>query len=637
MAPPEAAAQSATRPWLERHLVLLVFVVHLVLVLSLVSRHDRLASRPILNGDYTAHYYAAAHAGDHLLRRQALWGYDPFWMAGYVEGLISLIDNKLPLAVLAAVPAGARPLAFNAVVLGALLALPLLSSVAARLGNRSGTESALAALAATVVTFTVPLVAFFWAGGAISFVLASALVVPVGLGLAAIINEGSVVRLRAMAWLAAAMLTLAVHPAVLPVLGAEILPAIALTQRRSARVAWLLVLSVAFVLPLWPALAAADFAARQSGSFGAMASTWASTPFLQGGISRLWQDWAAHLLQTKPGWDGGAGGLVALAALSLFRGSTARDERRQTWVPSIVAAVAVCLVLAYGVSRFDWFRFTQPYRFLVPLGFLLCLPAGRGAYRLLLEVTRGSPRAWLGTAFLLLVLAQSGRASFGARLATGDDAAENALVSFLERAAKSDDRVLVQSRSTPLPAYPGARETIYANRFALLPLRSGLECLGYTGTSYLGAERYAAFSYGNLFGQRIDSLTPARLRALLGRYAISWLVACDAAPKQSLARFAEVLEYAETAEDCWIFRVREPDASRVLEGSARVTASPDRIDVADAAGERLVLKYHWAPILRAEPPVRLERAPQPGSPVGFIAAYPQGRSAFTIFAAGSLR
>jgi len=205
MTPAEPLAREARSPrrWLERHAVALAVLVHAVLVLHLVSIHDRLASRPILNGDYAAHYYAAVHAADHFRNRGALWGYDPFWMSGYLEGLISLVDNKLFLAVLALVPYGARALVFNAVVLGALLALPLLSAFAARLGGGSHVESALAAVGATIATFTVPLVAFFWGGGAVSFVLASALAVPVGLGLAGAVAAGRILRLVTMAWLAA--------------------------------------------------------------------------------------------------------------------------------------------------------------------------------------------------------------------------------------------------------------------------------------------------------------------------------------------------------------------------------------------------------------------------------------------------
>jgi hypothetical protein len=61
-----------------------------------------------------------------------------------------------------------------------------------------------------------------------------------------------------------------------------------------------------------------------------------------------------------------------------------------------------------------------------------------------------------------------------------------------------------------------------------------------------------------------------------------------------------------------------------------VTADVDRIDVKDAAGDRVVLKYHWVPMLRTDPPLPIEEAHAPGMPVGFIAVRPGTVRDFTI-------
>ena len=82
-----------------------------------VSAQDFLCSRPIANGDYGAHYYQAVHAAEHLRESGSLWGYDPFWMAGYPEGLVSLVDNKAFLLALALAPARFHALVFNAEIL----------------------------------------------------------------------------------------------------------------------------------------------------------------------------------------------------------------------------------------------------------------------------------------------------------------------------------------------------------------------------------------------------------------------------------------------------------------------------------------------------------------------------------------
>jgi len=82
--------------------------------------------------------------------------------------------------------------------------------------------------------------------------------------------------------------------------------------------------------------------------------------------------------------------------------------------------------------------------------------------------------------------------------------------------------------------------------------------------------------------------------------------------------------------------VREPQRSRFLEGSGRVSADIDRIEVKDARGDRIVLKYHWLPTLRTDPPLPIEEARQPGMPVGFIAVRPGGAHDFTIRPRGVL-
>jgi hypothetical protein len=117
---------------------------------------------------------------------------------------------------------------------------------------------------------------------------------------------------------------------------------------------------------------------------------------------------------------------------------------------------------------------------------------------------------------------------------------------------------------------------------------------------------------------------------VLDHYPISWLVDCNSVTLAELDRFSALLDETAAAADCRIFRVRNPQRSRFQEGSDRVTADVDRIDVKDATGDRVVLKYHWVPTLRTEPPLSIEEAREPGMPVGFISVRPGGLPNFTI-------
>ena len=221
-------------------------------------------------------------------------------------------------------------------------------------------------------------------------------------------------------------------------------------------------------------------------------------------------------------------------------------------------------------------------------------------------------------------------------LGYGDDAAESSLVSFLEHETRPDDRILIESTHEQLPVEGRLGRVIVVRRFAFLPLLVEREFLGYVGTAPFLAHRYAGFEAGKLFGKSLATLSEAEFAALLSRYAVSWVVACTAEALAGVSKFTGVVDEVEPAVDCRIFRVRHPDRSRFLEGSGEVRAMLDRIEVRQAAGDRLILKYHWTPGLRTDPPLPIEEARRPDAPVGFIAIRPGTTTDFTIRPRGAV-
>lgn len=175
---------------------------------------------------------------------------------------------------------------------------------------------------------------------------------------------------------------------------------------------------------------------------------------------------------------------------------------------------------------------------------------------------------------------------------------------------------------------------IDVQRFGLLPLSIRREFIGYAGTTPFMAHRYAKFVGAELLGQDLGRLGDDGLKTLLDRYSVAWVVACSANALAELRKHPSIVEETANAADCRILRVTEPARTRFLEGAGRVHAEIDRIEVTEASGERLVLKYHWVPGLRTEPALRIAEAPQPGAPVGFIAVWPEGVRSFAIVPRG---
>src|SRR5207253_1709621 len=149
----------------------------------------------------------------------------------------------------------------------------------------------------------------------------------------------------------------------------------------------------------------------------------------------------------------------------------------------------------------------------------------------------------------------------------------------------------------------------------------------------------AAFGDWQLAGRKIQGWSGQEIAAFCERYSIGWVITWSRASRWkgepgplSTDRFAELPfcelvatlpRYSSRPDESnyFVFRVRR-EHTFFERGAGRVTARDyNRIALADLRPDRageLVLRYHWQNGLAAEPPVKLERANEPGDPVGFI-------------------
>jgi hypothetical protein len=616
-----------------------VALVHTLLVAGLVSSFDDALSKPFRAQDYTPHFYADVHIAARLLSHGRFWGYDPFWMAGYPEGQVTLVDNKLYCLFVMLAPPGWEALAFNAGVLSSLLAVPWVLYLAARLCGYERSSACGAALAGVIGTFSVPAAVVFWSGGGISFFLASLLAVPASLALARTVAQGWLFSRSGLLAVLAGVFTVFVHPVGAPMLAGGMLPALFSRGRRSfsRRLGDVALIGCALTLPLLPFLEA---------------SLWLRGPlrpidpaahgYFRGGMNQLLIDWSLLLFGSNGAF--GAGGLLSIAVLAALGrrrgGEIGPGEIVDETLPRrviLTMAGGSALMVYVAPDLLGRIVLLQPYRFVIPLCFFLCLPAGRGIARGSSLMIRRRPLAWAAMALLTVpvgIAVRDLRPSLV--LGHGFDPTETRLADFVRSATSEHDRILVESMVIPVPVTPGAERTILLRRFALLPLEAKREYLGYVATAPFMAHRYASFAAGKLFGRDLGTLSAADLGALLDRYDVSWIVGCAAGTIDRLRQLTALLAADEVLGDCEVFRVLAPARSRFLEGKGRARADLDRIDVDEASGERLVLKYHWLPNLSTVPPLPIEEVAQPGAPVGFIGVRLGGVRHFTIVLRGPL-
>lgn len=327
-------------------------------------------------------------------------------------------------------------------------------------------------------------------------------------------------------------------------------------------------------------------------------------------------------------------GLPVLLALYAWAVVGARSLRRVARADGVrlylVAFTVVPLGFAfvgYGCRVAAW---SEPYRYVVPGTFGLTLLAAIG----LAESEgrwMGAWRRWWPWASpaVALGLCLWNPLSPPLPLRAGLSGEAQGLVALLGKRVDPEHRLLLEDSAWEYPeanwvenlAEPG-HHYFGTHLPSLLPELTGLELVNgaYVGAPYI-RHQVVRFETRVLDGRPVAEWSADELRALFDRYAIGAVLVWSDEARGALARHSDLVEAHGGLGRFTLFRVRAP-SSRFLTGSGRVVAtSLDRIELADLvpAEGRVVIRYHYDPLLRADPPVAIERVPIEGDPIGFVA------------------
>ena len=461
---------------------------------------DFAANPPFHFTDYATHY-AAAEAVSHFLAGGHLWGYSPFFLAGFAEGTLVDLDNKgVELASYGLMRAGVPlPHAFNWVMLALLAAAPFAIYGAARLLGRPPASAGVAQWLMLAVWYSDGAVRWMWQGSILAFAAAALgglLVAAAFWRWGAGIAYGARGRWAiGLTWFGLGPLLFWAHAEAFAVLAVAMGAGTLLFGRRWSPRGWL-------VLAGWAALVIAANWAWLAPDLRLL-DTLGSTYDLQGGFDRLRQDIAAPYALLRLA-------LLAAAALGL---AGWRRSGAPWWRPAAVC-LATWLVIVYG-GAYLGLGALEPYRLILPALGLACLPAADW----LVGAWRRSPR-WGALGLLAVALA-----------------AAPPLYAARPQGLRQHDGTPADSLSGPQPGEQAvcralAQLDLSAGRVltddwrlgAWLPACSGAQVIG--GPSYLV---WTQFNHANadqvsVAGQLVATMSPADLAAVLRQYNVHWVI-----------------------------------------------------------------------------------------------------------------
>lgn len=568
--------------------------------------------RPILDQDWGLHFHHLTSLEGFRESGGRLWGYNPYFMAGYPSNTFQDLSIKLFELAALATPAASPIPAFKIWVFLAAAAVPwlcYLSFVNFFRGQSAGGVAA--ALAGTAYWWSsAPREMFFY--GMVGFPAASyAAFLALSL-LKRVVESKRRFSALHLAWLAAASLLLPLH---LQAAVVVLLPGAVLLFACRSGPGWLWaaagVLAAVAVNLFWLAPLLSHLGDQASGEIVDRLPLFVSHDpwtWLRDHVAgeRYWtfrdSRWEKVLRLV----------LLLLGALGLGR----LFRRRRALATALLAAFVSLFLLAYFGSFAGALEGWQPLRFKVPLNVLLALlaayavrPPGQWASALARRAVAGLALAGLVAAAASVVATE---AAGEMRLHTTIRPPVDRIVDWLETTDPASGRVLFEESGDETGfVYNG----MYLSAF--LPRWTGHQLIGGPINLYADRHHWAELHSGRLFRRDVSSFDDRELRDYLRLYNVAWVVAFEPRTVARLRDLGGLITPEANAGGIVMARVHQP-RSWFVRGNGRVRVGYDRIECSEVEGSEVILKYHWVAGLRSDPPLAVEPIHLLDDPIPFL-------------------
>jgi hypothetical protein len=614
--------------WVETRapaLVGLLFLLHSLALLFLFDPMSGLYdSRPILEQDWGLHFHHLTSMAAFWQNDRTLWGYNPFFMAGYPSNTIQ--DLSIKLFELLSLPAsmfGLAPIqSFKLIVDLSTAVLPWILYFTARnffVGEATARSVALlAALLGTAYWWnSLPREMFFY--GVLGFPPAVYLsLLAVSLLYRVINGESALTRVH-FAWIIALSALLPLHFQSIAIF---VPPALTLLLMNLTSLGWrtLCWLGAGLIFPLLVNLPWILPLLSHRGD-DVSASIVAELPlFTSSDPATIIKD---YLSQTgywtfRPSaWEKGLRWLLLIfGVIGLQR--LIKSNKRDVGV-ALASGAIVLVLFSYFGSLVSFMSNWQPLRFKVAYDFIFVLAAAH------FIATYESSRRSGGQLFPILsrialicgVLAFSinllqTESKKGMRLRTQAPPEIDAVLEWIRKEAPLNGRLLFEESGDETGFF---YKGVYLSSF--IPHWTGRQLIGGPINLYNDRHHFAEFHSAMLFKRDITTFTDEELRAYFRYYNIGAVIAFHPRSVQRLLAVPGLVSTDRRISDLYLMKVDQP-LSWFVKGEGELAGGFNRIRGSNIQGDEIILNYHWTEGLVSDPPANIVPERVLDDPIPFI-------------------
>lgn len=604
--------------------VLLIFLLHSVGVALLFDPVAGLFdNQPVIEQDWGLHFHHLKSMDGFWKEGGRIWGYNPFFMAGYPSNTIQDLSIKLFefLSLLLSGLGLDLMQAFKLLVFLATAGVPwMMFFAASNFFDEEGSASTTALLAALLGTAywwnSFPREMFFY--GMVGFPLASYFSLMTLSLFYRILKSERVFTPAHVAWVAAAVMILPLHFQTVLILTPAAV-ALLIVRWKSLHyqrvLLWLgvaitvsLLANLVWILPLFGHLGddVSSSIVKQVHLF--MSSD--PLTFLKDYLRpEGYSTFRASFWEKGLRWT-----VLILGASGIYE--LIRSEQRDIGVMLACAVLTLFLVTYFGFFV-PFFQGWQPLRFKVSYDLFLVLATSSVA-TVWLRAGPKNPRFLLvsslliiGTITLLANIIQT-ESEKDMTLRTQVAPEVKAIVEWVRSETPSNGRVLFEESGDETGfVYDG----MYLSSF--IPHDTGRQLIGGPINLYNDRRHFAEFHSGRLFQRDVTSFTDEELRDYFQTYNIGAIIAFHSRSVQRFRSIPQLISLDLRIDEFHLMKVKQ-SLSWFLKGKGKVEAGWNRIHCSNIKGDEVILKYHWTEGLVSDPPVNLMPVRILDDPIPFI-------------------
>lgn len=589
----------------------ILIIIHTLCILFIFPIGELLSPYPISTGDYGVHFYQNITATHFLSHFNRLWGYDPYFMAGYPMGVIFDIDNKFVECLVYPLSFLGEVFSYKLLVLMVFFALPFcIYKAALNFGLDQG-KSLLCMGISILFWHLDSSMRWAWYCGMYTFSFVSYFSL---FFLSYIHRYYKEQRISDLIPLFISGVIIFFTPFSPFILSLPLLVYVLCSLRsRKVKVVgvigslgiMVILLDSVWLVPLF------RFFHYLSNPTHALVPT--SKTLLEDLLS---------LSRFSPGTGFLRTLLIRNAIIFLGVYGIILWAKRKEGIKSVAFGLSALwfFSISYGSFMVEVAKNLQPYRFVLPMSFFLIIPAAEATLHLFKEVRKMLSRKLLPLGILLTILflplsyhnlkAFVFSPKIRARLSQDN----KQLLKWIEENTSTEARLLFEDNwnreGFPVLINYFMKREIIGGPYIYTFLKHNFAEF-FTELTPLGEE------VTKLFNKPLEDYSLEKLKRYFEAYNIKWVFAYSETAKNVFNLYPSYLEKRATIGETDIYEVRRKPTYFIM-GSGKVKAVYNRIELRDLSRGEIIIKYHFLETFKAKPEIRIEEVKVLDDPVGFI-------------------